>query len=503
MISPRDVLHLLKVHSWRWLVPTFVVAALATGYALMRPPTWEASQALIVRDEAANNQQGPGKFRHTDEMKTVQETILELARSRGVLVAAMKMVGPPADYQKGPAAWPTARDVTRLRERIELTPPKGAEFGKTEIFYLQTRDHDRARAVALSKAICDQLLMRFQEIRDQRARSMTEELAKAVLLTKSDLETSTRRLSALEREVGSDLAELRMLAESTTGDSPLQQTITQIRSELRETRAAHTSIQQLLTLLQQAQEDPGRLVAAPSRLLESQPALRRLKEGLIDAEIRSAELRGSMSKAHPLVMAAQEAEEEIGQHLHSELEIAIRGLAAESEFHAKRVAMLDARLAHAMERLGRLAGLRAEYLNLVSENRTCASLVDRAEHNLAEARVAQAGAKASSLIARIDLPDTGNNPVGPSRALIVLLGIAGGLLVGFGIVFLTVQPQSQAQTVEAAASVEEAAVASLLASQVKPYPADSPVSLSPQPSVTWALGRIAAAEGETVAGQGL
>jgi hypothetical protein len=57
---------------------------------------------------------------------------------------------------------------------------------------------------------------------------------------------------------------------------------------------------------------------------------------------------------------------------------------------------------------------------------------------MAEARSAQAGAKAASLLTCIDGPDAGIQPIGPSRATIVLLGIAGGLLLGFGVVFLTV-----------------------------------------------------------------
>jgi hypothetical protein len=42
------------------------------------------------------------------------------------------------------------------------------------------------------------------------------------------------------------------------------------------------------------------------------------------------------------------------------------------------------------------------------------------------------------LIARIDAPDTGSRPVGPGRSVITLAGLAGGLAVGLGIVFVSV-----------------------------------------------------------------
>lgn len=451
-VSPRAVARILVVHAKRWLVPTLVLGVLAAAYAIVRPPTWEASQALIVRNEAANNQQGPGKFSHTDEMKTVQETILELVKSRGVLSAALKEVGPPANYKKDEAAWPTARDVVKLQKTIKLAPPKGAEFGKTEVFYLQARDHDRARAVSLNRAICDQLQARFQHLRDAKAQSMIDELVKTVQLAKADLEESTGRLTAIEQEVGSDLAELRLLHDTASGYSALRQTVTEIRNELRQIRTISKGNQQLLALLKEAQQDPEKLVATPGRLLESQPALRRLKDGLVDAQIRTAGLKGTMSDEHPLVRSAKQSEEEIRRDLYDELAIAVRGLEIELQMNSDREALLDGQLAEATARLARLAALRAPYSNQVAETNNRATLLERAEQNLAEARATHASARATSLISRIDAPDAGIRPVGPSRAMIVLIGLAGGLLTGFGVLLLTVPP---APTLMAPPTVEQ------------------------------------------------
>ena len=198
----------------------------------------------------------------------------------------------------------------------------------------------------------------------------------------------------------------------------------------------------MLGLLNDAAADPGRLLATPSRLLESQPALRRLKDGLVDAQLRTAGLQGHMSAAHPLVLAAKEAEEEIGRHLHDELAIAARGVEGDRRLSADRVARLQGQLSETTDRLRRLAEFRAVYNNQVAETSNRTRLLERAQQNLAEARSAQAGAKAASLLTCIDSPDAGIRPIGPSRATIILLGIAGGLLLGFGVVFLTT-PKAQ------------------------------------------------------------
>lgn len=436
-ITPAEVANLLRNHPKRWLIPAAAISVLAAVLAVALPRTWEASQALVVRKEAAGNQDGPGKFNLQDEMKTVQETILELTKSNGVLAGALAEVGAPSDYAGQPAAWPTAEDVEALRQLVKLAPPKGAEFGKTEVFYLKVRDRNRHRAEALATAICGQVEAALQHLRDAKARSMMDELDKALHLAKADVDESTRRLMEIETEVGSDLAELRILHDSTSGESALRRTVTEIRNELRQARAAAKSNEQLLALLGEARSDPDRLAAIPNQLIESQPALRRLKEGLAEAQLRTAQLTGGMSEAHPLVQAARESEREIGRNLHHQLATAAQGVAIDLRLNEDRAALLEEQLAKTTERLNRLAALRAPYANLVAETRNRTALLERAEQRLAEARAGHATAKAANLIARIDAPDAGIHPVGPGRATIVVVGVVGGLLAGVGVVLLT------------------------------------------------------------------
>jgi uncharacterized protein involved in exopolysaccharide biosynthesis len=447
---PAHVIRILRQYPLHWIGPLVVVTLAAVVFALVRPATWQASQALIVRAEAANGREEPGQFGHADQMKAVQETILEVAKSRGVLEAALVEVGPPAGADDG---WPTARNVEDLREKVELVSPKGTEFGSTELFYLNVKDRDRDRAIALAGAICDQVESRSQQIRDAKAKSMIDELGKAVSLAQADLDGSTAKLSGLEREVGADLAELRILSDSNTGDSALQRTAGEIRGELRQAQAAHQANQELLGVLEAAQDDASQLIATPNRLLESQPALQRLKNGLVDAQLQTAQLGGRMSDEHPLVEAAREAERGISRHLHDELAIAIRGLKIDLRLGAERLDMLQGQLADATGRLDRLAGLRATYANLVSETRHRTGLVEQAEQNLAHARASQASAATASLISRVDGPDAGSKPLGPGRAMICLIGLAGGLLAGFGVLMLTVPPEAVVTPLRETASV--------------------------------------------------
>lgn len=436
--AARDLFQFVVIHRRRCLLPALAIGLLAVVYAAVRRDTWEATQSLVVRNEAAGNLSEPGRFRHADEMKTTQETILELAKSRAVLRQALLEVGPvDADV---PANWPTDEDVALLAEAIQLVPPKGAEFGKTEVLYLKVRDKDRPRGLALVSAVSKRLQSRFQELRNAKAQGMIAELTKAASMSEAEVSAVTEKLAALEGSVGSDLAELRILHESSSGDSDLRRKSLELETELRQAQLAQRSEQSLLDLLQAARVDQGRLLAMPSRLLESQPSLKRLKEGLVDAQLKTAGLSGGMSPEHPLVRAALESEEEISRQLHQELEIACRGVQVDLRLATERTAILSEQLAGTRARLAKLGGLRAAYSNLISDVEHRGVLLAAAQRELSEARSSQAGAHSSSLIYTIDEPDAGTKPVGPGRLTIALTGILAGLLVGAAVLFITLPP---------------------------------------------------------------
>ena len=441
--SPRDVFKLLRQYPFRWLVPAVLVAGLALAYARLKPAVWEASQALMVRDEAIGGDH-LGRFHVAEDMKTVQETILELAKSHSVVSTALTIVGPPAG-RTTKAPWPTEPEVVALAGAMKLSPPKGAEFGKTEVFYLQVQNTDRRRAVALASTLCDQLKKRFEDLRDAKARSLVGEIGKTVTLAKSDLDSATVKLTAMDAQAGSDLGELRTLLDTPTGDSPLRHSITEMETELRAARTTVESNQTLLQLLQTAKSDPHALTAAPSRLLESQPSLKRLNDGLVDAELRTSQLLGTMSDAHPLVVAAKAAERAINDQLRDEQESATQAVQVDLDLATKRVMALESQIAAARKRLDHLADIRAEYANAVAEVHLRTDTLKSAESQLAEARASQAAAHTASLLSRIDTPDTGAYPIGPSGSMIAAGGMLGGLILGLGLLFLTVPPLVSSQ----------------------------------------------------------
>jgi uncharacterized protein involved in exopolysaccharide biosynthesis len=453
-LQPSEYIRMLRSHVHWWVAPMVVFGLFAGAYSLIAPRQWKATQALVIRPEVASvSEERLGKFADLSEMKTSQETILELAKSQTVIQGALREVGAPSSCWH-PEKWPTAVDVEDFRECIDMRPPGGAEFGKTEVFYLTIRDKNRNRATALVTALCGQLERRLQELRDQSARGMIAELGRTVSMANEDLAVQTGRLSTFEARIGSDLAELRNLNADLGGQGEISQELQGVAAERRANDARRSESERLLKLLVAAQNDPQQLLATPNSLLESQPAVNQLKSALVSAQLHTADLLSSRSENHPFVIAAREAETSIRQELNNEVSVAIRGLQVDIALCADQEKSLSGKWNAARSRMARLAESRAEYASLVASVQNHTRLVEAARKNLADARARQAGAHSASVISRIDGVEAGVRPVGPSRKTVTAAGGVGGLLLGLGLVFVFGTPSldsSESQVVRSAA----------------------------------------------------
>lgn len=446
-----DVVRTLWRYRLRCGATAVAVAGLVVAFVMLSSRTWEASQAILIRNEASANLDSPGRFRLDDEMKAAQETVLELALSRTVLRNALCKIGPAADCE-APESWPTEEAVEDLRSAISIDPPRGAEFGKTEIFYLKTRQKDRELAVKLVEAVFDELQTAFGHLRAASAESARLELTKTVALAQEDLAQATGQLARIENEAGVDLIALRMLHTSPTGESDLYRTLVNSLDELRQAETAENTNGVLLELVEQAKKDPAKLLAAPPELLALDPVLARLSQGLSESILRAAHLSSTMTEEHPLLVAASHEVANVRQDIFRELDAATEGVKAAALLAAARRETLQSRVDQLRARVDRLTQLRAEYSQLAAQVEHRRTLLEEAQSKLGQVCAAEAAATASSLLTRVDRPDGGTHPVGPSRAMLVLLGLVGGLVAGAGVVFLTA-PIDRRPAISAHASV--------------------------------------------------
>lgn len=448
LIDFRKIREVLAKNRLVWLGTTLLCTLLGLLHVATKQDQWQASQALVVRDEAFGEMGfGPtGRFDNNDALKRSLETILQIAKNQDVVQAALAQVGPPPNATTK-SAWPSEDVIERLQKQIRVSAPKGTEFGTSDLVYLSVQAPTRDRAVALTEALCDQLERRMKQLRADHARSIIAELGQKKKLSESDLTSVTTELAKMESDLGSDLGEMRSLSEAGVGGiGNLNAQVSQIRVELREAERVSQTHSELLALLRTAGSDTSLIVATPNRLLEAQPALRRIKDGLVDAQLRTAQLRGNMTDEHPAVRAALLNEDNVRQQLRSEAGNAIAEAEAELAVSKSLVASLTTKLTDVQVKLDRLAAQRAEYTNLVSKVEQRREQLRLCNVALADARGRQEAAGASSLIVRLDDPVTSSRPMGPGRLTVVAGSLGVGLCLGLSFVYLIAPWQEKRNT---------------------------------------------------------
>lgn len=425
----------LRRYAPLWAGAAVIFAGLGVAYTFARSDTWAASQPLLIRDEANGSLDRLGRFASQTDLIAAQETILEMARNREVVKAALHDLGPPRGVDAG--LWPTSRAIeTAATESINVRPAKGAEFGDTEVVYLVTEESSADRAARLCSAVFDRLTEHLRNVRRVRADSIIAELIHARDLALTNLQAANSELQKLETSVGSDLGELRGLSESITGEGNTSRVLSEIQRELDAAELELDRVEALRQLLVRGSEDPQHLLVSGGDLLNTQPTLQRIKDGLIDAQLIASQLSGRYTSDHPRMRSAMLEQQTIREELRHEIEAVTKAMAPTLDLARQKVERLTEKQNQLRDKLARLASIRTEYARLVANVRHRTELLAQAQAGLAEAEATRSAALNINLIAGLAPPRVDESPVGPGDTTIVGGSLVAGLLFGLGTVFL-------------------------------------------------------------------
>jgi hypothetical protein len=414
-----------------WLATTVASTSLGVLYVtFLKQDIWIASQAVIIRDEVGGTLNRQGRFDNKEAMKAAQETIMEIARNPEVIRTALNSISQNSDQ-------PPSDDMVRqLLRQFSIRSPKGSEFGTTEIFYIDASDPSKENAIRINTAICDALEKRLQQVRMARYHGIVKELEHSLAIARSQRNEATNKLKEIETEVGQDLSDLRGLTDSLSGGGTVKVQIDQWTNEKRQAEIQYRQLKEDISFLEHLQEDPSRVLVAPSTLLNAQPGLKRLCEGLVDSTIQESQLTGRFTSNHPSVKAARVARATIRKSLGDELRLAKSTLETELRVTEQRIALLDDQLIAGQQRISSLANIRADYANALAEVRNRTTIMEQIEREHAEAEANRLAAAQESLITRLDAPVTGDKPVGPGKKMLICLSIFAGFFSGIGLVLL-------------------------------------------------------------------
>lgn len=435
MPSTPNVLHniIRTMLRWSplWLATTIASTSLGILYVtFIKQDMWVASQAVIIRDEVGGTLNRQGRFDNKEAMKAAQETIMEIARNPEMIRQALQSL---SDHS---TKLPSDEMVRQLLKQFSIRSPKGSEFGTTEIFYIDASDSSKENAIRINTAICDALEKRLQEVRMARYHGIVKELEHALAIARSQRNEATEKLKEIETEVGQDLSDLRGLTDSLSGGGTVKVQIDQWTNEKRQAEIQYRQLKEDISFLEHLQEDPSRVLVAPSTLLNAQPGLKKLCEGLVDSTIQESQLTGRFTSNHPSVKAARVARSTIRQSLGEELRLAKSTLETELRVTEQRIALLDDQLTAGQQRISSLANVRADYANALAEVRNRTTIMEQIERDHSVAEANRLAAAQESLITRLDAPVVDDKPAGPGKKTLICLSIFAGFFSGIGLVLL-------------------------------------------------------------------
>jgi polysaccharide biosynthesis transport protein len=438
------VCYILMLFAPLWIGSTILFAVIGVVYSFTSPDSWTASQPMVLRDEANGAVDRLGRFVSQTELKSAQETTLEMARQHEVVRTAMKAIGPPGGGDA--EQWPSNEEIAKTaKKRVNIRAPQGGEFGGSEMIYLQVEEDSPQRAAEFCEAIYTALSQQMREVRRVRADSMIAELVHARDLAQQNLDEASGRLREIEVNFGSDLGDLRNLNENITGDGVNRRSLETTTRELQTAELELEKLMSLNDLLKQGIEDPQHLLVSGGELLARQPSLQRLKDGLIDTQLRRSQLAGSLTDQNPKMKAALSSEAEIRRALQNEAALAILAMRPVLDLEKERVERLRAKQVALQRRLDRLAEARSSYAKIAAEVKHRTTLLENAQRVLADAEASRSASLSTNLLAKLGPTITGDDPNGLPTSIMGVGSAAAGLIFGLGAVFLVAPGPTQSR----------------------------------------------------------
>ena len=420
---------LVKYRFW-WMLPTLVCTLLAICFVLFSSKSYNSRQTLVLRDDLVGTFYKPGRFDSFDSLKSAQETILEIARRPRVIRSALEQLGPTRFVSA--KNWASDERIERMQEKIQISAPNGAEFGRTEAIVLSVQASTRDRSKQFINFLMDEIESSLRELKGHQFDSMQHELEQAVSQASGTFKTSAKNLKDFEKKVGPDLITLISMTESQAGTNILQSELASLNAEKRSAWSDVVGVEKQIEILKDIEGKPD--LEIPQELLQLQPTLASLVTGLNEAFVTFSKSKGRYQMTHPKVRADFRAVDNIRNRINDKLSQILESLNSQLELRQGKYDQI-ARLVDAKKiRLGELSGMRVDHQTLKSEVAKNLEYSGKARANLAEIKSLGSAAKQVNLISRVGEPQTDIYAAGPSNKIIVFGGMLAGLLTGLGLV---------------------------------------------------------------------
>ncbi len=428
-------------HGWYFVLPIVLCLFTAALYIVAGSKSYRASQSLAVRDDLLGESFKPGRYTSLESLKNAQEIISHLARRPAVIRAAWRNAFP--EKANNPH-WPSDDQIEQIQNQISVIGSNGAELGKTEVIVLTVRQAKRATAKTAVEQLAAEVERHLRELRINQLRSMRNEQEQVVTTLERGLDQFHHQLQEFESSLGADLGTLRSLLENSSGQNELLRALESIRTEKRNAEHDWERIAKQQSLLRELHDDPLATTALSGELLNAHPTLKRLFDGLAEWQIKASAERGRYTDRHSAVQAAEQALVEVHRQLMTEAGRVQQYLTNQRQLVEQNLQRLQRAEAAYESKLAQIGRHRVEYQSLVSELTKRSEALAKARHYLLELRSLTEPTTELSLLTPVGAAQADTRPQGPSKSMLLLSALLGGLAIGGGLVALRIEPDELA-----------------------------------------------------------
>ena len=424
-----------------WLMPSYYVseARVLVGVQSPRLPTVDSIVADVSPD--AERVQNEGFILQS---RTIARQVIDQLRLRQNPEFNPELAKPPFWSRFNPQEYlPTGLQAWLNR----ATPAKGAEsskgdaddrtidallahvdvstLGRSHVLSVKAESRDPATAAAIANTLADRYLDYQRRDKIDQMDRVDKFLLGRVTELREQVRKSDQAVEDYRRKHG-------LYKSSGSSGGVTAQQLTELNTQLL---AAQTAKAEADSRLKEAQEmRKGGLNSESVPEVLRSPLIAVLKQQLSDAERKAAELQASYGPRHPSMINARAEIANVQARVGAEIAKIIEGLAREArtadaryEALARNFETLKSQMGSVNDRAIQLEALERDAT--VNRNLLEAMLL-RAKQSTGAEDILQANAKLVSAAAPAQAPSY------PPKALIAVLGVAGGLMVGVTIALL-------------------------------------------------------------------
>jgi polysaccharide biosynthesis transport protein len=412
------------------LATAIICSVLSLLYAVQAKKKWLASQTMVLRDDLLGESFKPGRFPSQETLKNAQETLLHIAKKSEVIREALRLTHPEHAAEKD---WPSDDVVDGTRDLISLVAPNGSEFGKTDVVILNVKQNSPASAKKFAQTMAEQIEHHIRIFRSDLLRSMEQELNLQYEQAKVEFEQVAEPVRKLVESTGTDLESLKAFNDTGSGGNEMQRVLENLKSEKRRALTQAQLAEKQLELLAEAKSEPEVAFARNNELMQTQPSLKRLADGLNDAKLTYNNLAGAFLSEHPRLKAAEQAVANTKQQIASEISLIESALQTQLELARDQIAFFANEEEKYESRMLSVNEKRIDFQQLTNDLTQRLEAMGKQQTMLSEIQSLANTADRVSLVAIVGEPELATNPIGLSKSWIVLMGTIGGFFLGLGI----------------------------------------------------------------------